>query len=237
MTRSATAQKFIHDDIDNSQARFPNSLPKHRYPARLTLLEAKMSNRRVMPIVLILLIGVVGAEDRVQSELRFAAHTKDEKTAGVWVDGQYVGFVKELAGDKKLMLLPGKHEIVIRQAWYNEFVNQVILEPGQIDQINVALVKSARLPTKDATGELKIAATPSRAAVFVDGQYAGHVEEFNGVGKAMLLTPGQHRLRIALPGYLPFDTMVDLRPQQKLKIQTDLVKGSITEAGSQVIKQ
>ena len=76
-----------------------------------------------------------------------------------------------------------------------------------------------------------------RAAVFVDGQYAGHVDEFNGVGKAMLLTPGQHRLRIALPGYLPFDTMVDLRPQQKLKIQTDLVKGSITEAGSQVIEQ
>ena len=196
-----------------------------------------MSNRRVMPIALILLIGVVGAEDRVQSELRFAAHTKDEKTAGVWVDGQYVGFVKELAGDKKLMLLPGKHEIVIRQAWYNEFVKQVILEPGQIEQINVALVKSARLPTKDATGELKIAATPSRAAVFVDGQYAGHVDEFNGVGKAMLLTPGQHRLRIALPGYLLCDTLVDLRPQQKLKIQTDLVKGSITEAGSQVIKQ
>ena len=196
-----------------------------------------MSNRRVMPIALILLIGVVGAEARLQSELRFAAHTQDEKTAGVWVDGQYVGFVKELAGDKKLMLLPGKHEVVIRQAWYNEFVKQVILEPGQIEQINVALVKSARLPTKDATGELKIAATPSRAAVFVDGQYAGHVDEFNGVGKAMLLTPGQHRLRIALPGYLPFDTMVDLRPQQKLKIQTDLVKGSITEAGSQVIKQ
>ena len=196
-----------------------------------------MSNRRMMPIALILLIGVVGAEARLQSELRFAAHTQDEKTAGVWVDGQYVGFVKELAGDKKLMLLPGKHEIVIRQAWYNEFVKQVILEPGQIEQINVALVKSARLPTKDATGELKIAATPSRAAVFVDGQYAGHVDEFNGVGKAMLLTPGQHRLRIALPGYLPFDTMVDLRPQQKLKIQTDLVKGSITEAGSQVNKQ
>lgn len=196
-----------------------------------------MSNRRVMPIALILLIGMVGAEDRVLCELRFAGHTKDEKTAGVWVDGQYVGFAKELAGDKKLMLLPGKHEIVIRQAWYNEFVKQVILEPGQIEQINVALVKSARLPTKDATGELKIAATPSRAAVFVDGQYAGHVDEFNGVGKAMLLTPGQHRLRIALPGYLPFDTMVDLRPQQKLKIQTDLVKGSITEAGSQVMKE
>ena len=197
----------------------------------------QMSHRRVVPVVVILLIGVVCAQDRVQSELRFAAHSKDEKTAGVWVDGQYVGFVKELEGDKKLMLLPGKHEILIRQAWYNELVKEVILEPGKTHEVKVELVKSGRLPTKDATGELKIAATPSRAAVFVDGQYAGHVDEFDGVGKAMLLTPGQHRLHIALPGYLPFDTMVDLRPQQKLKIQTDLVKGSVTEAGSQVSKQ
>ena len=186
---------------------------------------------------IMLLIPVMSAAERVQSELRFAAHTKDEKTAGVWVDGQYVGFVKELEGNNKLKLLPGRHEVVIRQAWYDEFVKQIVLEPGQTQELNVALVKSARLPTKDATGELKIAATPSRAAVFVDGQYAGYVDQFDGVGKAMLLTPGQHHLRIALPGYLPFDTMVDLRAQQKLKIQTDLVKGSITGAGPQVNKQ
>ena len=196
-----------------------------------------MDNRRLMLVVVILLIGVMCAQDRVQSELRFAAHSRDEKTAGVWVDGQYVGSVKELAGAKKLMLLPGKHEIVIRQAWYNEFVTEAILEPGKTHEVNVVLVKSPRLPTEDATAELKITATPSRAAVFVDGQFAGHVDEFDGVGKAMLLTPGQHRLHIALPGYLPLDTMVDVRPQQKLKIQTDLVKGSITEAGSQVSKQ
>src|SRR6478672_2521727 len=127
-----------------------------------------MSIHRLLPLMVILLVGVVCAEDRVQSELRFAAHSNDDRTAGVWVDGQYVGFVKELAGDKKLTLLPGKHEIVIRQAWYNEFVKQVILEPGQTHEVNVELVKSARLPTKDATGELKIGATPSRAAVFVD---------------------------------------------------------------------
>src|ERR1700693_4761992 len=181
--------------------------------------------------------GMVGAENRVQAELRFVGHNNDEKTAGVWVDGQYVGYVKELTGEKKLMLLPGKHEVIVRQAWFDELVQQVILEPGQVREINVSLVKSAPIPKGEATGELKISATPSRAAVFVDTQYAGHADEFDGVGKAMLLTPGQHRLRIALPGYLPFDTMVDLRPQQKLKIQTDLVKGSITEAGSQVNKQ
>ena len=46
-----------------------------------------MSNRRLMPVIAILLIGMLCAQDRVQSELQFAAHSKDEKTAGVWVDG------------------------------------------------------------------------------------------------------------------------------------------------------
>jgi hypothetical protein len=195
-----------------------------------------MLSRRISSalLVIIALVGAVNAEDRVQSELRFAGHNKAEKTAGVWVDGQYVGSVKELSGDKKIMLLPGKHDILVRQAWYQDYAEQVILEPGKITMVNVSLTRAAHPTPKEATGELKIAATPTRAAVFVDNQFAGHVDEFDGVGKAMLLTPGQHSVRVALPGYLPFETVVDLRPHQKLKLKTDLVKGSITEAGSLV---
>ena len=195
-----------------------------------------MFSRRILPTILAImaLVGMVHAEDRVQSELRFVAHNKAEKTAGVWVDGQYVGFVKELAGDKKIVLLPGKHDVLVRQAWYKDYAEQVILEPGRASIVNVSLVKDAHSTTREATGELKISATPTRAAVFVDNQFAGHVDEFDGVGKAMLLTPGRHSVRVALPGYLPFETVVDLRPHQKLKLQTDLVKGSITEAGSLV---
>jgi hypothetical protein len=176
----------------------------------------------------------VNAENRVLAEVRFVAHNRAEKTAGVWVDGQYVGYVKELNGDKKMLLLPGKHEIVVRQPWYRDYVEQAVLEPGELHTINVTLAKDMRVVPKDATGELKISATPDRAAVFVDEQFAGHVNEFNGIGKAMLLTPGQHRVPIALPGYLPFDTVVDLRPHQKLKIETALARGSITEAGALV---
>jgi len=179
-------------------------------------------------------VGTAHAEDRVQSELKFVGHNKEEKTAGVWVDGQYVGFVKELTGDKKIVLLPGKHEVLVRQAWYKDYVEQVILEPGQTRLVNVSLVRDAHPTSREATGELKISATPARAAVFVDNQFAGHVDEFDGAGKAMLLTPGRHSVRVALPGYLPFETVVDLRSHQKLKLQTDLVKGSITEAGSLV---
>lgn len=188
-------------------------------------------------LAVVVAVGLAPAEDRVQSELKFVAHTKADKTAGVWVDGQYVGFVKELNGDKKITLLPGKHEVMVRQAWYKDYVDQIVLEPGQTTVVNVALLKEAKPNTREATGELKISATPTRAAVFVDNQFAGHVDEFDGAGKAMLLTPGRHSVRVALPGYLPFETVVDLRAHQKLKIQTELVKGSITEAGTLVNQQ
>src|SRR5215467_12968447 len=125
------------------------------------------------------------AENRVLAEVRFITHNHAEKTAGVWIDGQYVGYAQELAGDKKMLLLPGKHEIIVRQPWYRDYVEQTVLEPGQVRTINLSLVKDMRTPSKDATGELKISATPTRAAVFVDEQFAGHVDEFDGVGQAM----------------------------------------------------
>src|SRR6266852_3686482 len=121
-------------------------------------------------LAIIALLGVVHAEDRVQAELRFVAHNKEEKTAGVWVDGQYVGSVKEVNGDKKVLLLPGKHEILVRQAWYQDHIEQAILEPGELHVVKLAMVRLARTPNHEATGELKISATPNRAAVFVDNQ-------------------------------------------------------------------
>jgi hypothetical protein len=173
------------------------------------------------------------AQSPVQSELRFQARHSADKNAGVWVDGPYVGYVKELNGAKKIVLLPGKHDIIIRQAWYKEYVEHAVLEPGETHIINVALQKEAQPITQASTAELKIQASPTRAAVFVDDQFAGHVDEFSG-GRAMLLTPGPHRIRIALPGYQPFETDMTLRDHQKAKIETELLRGSIAQAGSLV---
>ena len=196
-----------------------------------------MSRYKGLLIVAVVLLGAFtarAADNSVLSEVRFAARSDAEKNAGVWIDGQYLGYVKELNGDKKILLLPGKHEIIARQAWYQDHVEQATLEPGQIYIIRLAMQKDGRKPSPTATGELKLSVTPDRAAVFVDNQFVGHVNEFQGIGKAMLLTPGKHQVRLALPGYLPFETVVDLHANQKMKLETDLVKGSITEAGALV---
>jgi hypothetical protein len=44
-----------------------------------------------------------------------------EKTSGVWVDGEYVGYLKELKGSKKVLLLPGEHVVTVRQDGYQDF--------------------------------------------------------------------------------------------------------------------
>lgn len=46
----------------------------------------------------------------------------------------------------------------------------------------------------------------------------------------MLVSPGRHQIKIALPGYQAFETEFNLLPHQKFTIKTDLEKGSITQA-------
>ena len=81
------------------------------------------------------------ADNKVMGELELQGKSKVEKTSGVWIDGQYVGYLKELKGDKKLLLLPGEHEISVRQNGYQNFTQRITICPGQKLVIPVAMEK------------------------------------------------------------------------------------------------
>jgi hypothetical protein len=170
------------------------------------------------------------AQNSVQGELQFVGSAKAEKTAGVWIDGQYVGYVSELKDEKKVMLLPGQHEISFRQTGYLDSTQTFVVEPGKKLIITVKLDKDPKAQFSTVTSEVKLKVTPERAAVFVDGNFAGYVQQFSGIGRGMLVSPGPHRIKIALAGFQEFDTDVNLLPKQKMTIKTDLVAGSITQA-------
>src|SRR5215468_7909945 len=107
-------------------------------------------------------------QNQVMGELKFSGPTKIEKSSGVWIDGQYVGYLKELKGDKKIMLLPGQHEISVRQAGYQNLTQTVIVEPRRVHVVNLKMTPDLRAhyPGSDAA-ELKLNVKPERAAVFV----------------------------------------------------------------------
>jgi PEGA domain len=166
------------------------------------------------------------AENKVLGELQFEGATSVERGSGVWVDGQYLGYLKELKGSKTVLLLPGEHEIVVRQAGYKDFSQRVTLQPGDKRFIQVTLQKDPRLQMPAVTAEIKLSVDPDRAAVFVDGMFAGHAGELGGVGEGLLVAPGRRKITISLPGYRNFETEVELAPNQKFEIKTKLVRAA-----------
>jgi hypothetical protein len=171
----------------------------------------------------LLLGGQLQAKNEVLGQIQFDAANKAAKSSGVWIDGQYVGYLKELKGSKKILLLPGKHRVEVRQSGYQDFTREVMLEPGQKEIVAVVMQRDPSARYGNQTAQVKISGNPERAAVFVDHRFVGHIDQFNGPGQGMLLTPGKHHIKVSLPGYQSFETEVTLLPHQKLKLKTDLL--------------
>ena len=172
---------------------------------------------------LLLVPSIYAAENEVLGKIDFSGKSHVERTSGVWIDGQYVGYLKELKDNKEVMLLPGDHVITVRQNGYQDFTTTVRVQAGQTKHVRVAMQKAMMLPLPAEQAEIKIDATPDRAAVFVDGRFVGHVHEFKGPGRGMLIAPGSHHIEVALPGYQTFTTDVQPIAKQKVEIKTDLV--------------
>jgi hypothetical protein len=187
--------------------------------------------------VLLLMCAHVQAaaqDSKVMGQVQFEGATKVEKDSGVWVDGGYVGYLKELKGHKKILLLPGEHEISVRQSGYDSFEQKIVVEPGQTKLVHVSmhLAKNASIP--DATAKLKVTVQPGRAAVFMDGAYIGHASELGGATHSLSLSAGKHKIKVELPGYRTFETEVTLVAGQKSEVKTELAKGSIEQASPDI---
>lgn len=180
-----------------------------------------------LAMLVLLFTPAVYAGNDVMAEIQFQGKSKVEKTSGVWVDGQYVGYLKELKGSKKVLLMPGEHVITVRQNGYRDFTERLVVQPGQTQVVGVAMEKAPMGVLPNVTSTVKISVNPSRAAVFLDGLFVGHVAEFEGVGRGLVIAPGAHKIKIALPGYKTFESDINPQGDQKVEVKTDLVKDEV----------
>ena len=197
--------------------------------------------RRAISVFVWLLVMISGtktlrAQNKVVGELEFEGKTKLERDAGVWIDENYVGYLKELKGSKKITLLPGQHEVVVRQSGYQDYVEKIVVEPGQKRLVSVTMHLAPRASVPEITSTLKLKIKPKRAAVFLDEKFVGHAADFGGAFRSMKISPGKHRIRVELPGYRTFDTEINLLANQESEVKTELVPGSIQQ-NSPLIKK
>jgi hypothetical protein len=173
-----------------------------------------------------------GQQSPAMGEVRFSADNQTERDSGVWIDGKYAGYVKELKGNRKVMLPPGEHEISIRQAGYKDFTKKLVVDPDQIQTIAVMMEQDTKAiyPGTNAA-ELRLDIRPRRAAVYVDDGYLGHGSDFGGRFHSMLVSPGKHRLKVTLDGYRTYETEINVLASQKSQMKIVLEKSSDAAGG------
>ena len=170
--------------------------------------------------------AAAAAQQNQQSgEVRFSADNEQERDSGVWIDGKYFGYVKELKGDKKVMLPPGEHEISIRSDGYKDFVKKIVVAPGEVQTVDVVMEENPKsiYPGDDAA-EFRLDIQPKRAAVFLDDAYVGHGGDFGGRFHSMLVAPGKHRLKVTLEGYRAYETEINPVANEKSRMKIALEK-------------
>jgi hypothetical protein len=164
-------------------------------------------------------------ENQQPGEVRLEADNQEERDSGVWIDGKYFGYVKELKGNKKVLLAPGEHEISIRQDGYKNFEQKITVQAGQAQTVNVVMEENPKsiYPGDDAA-ELRLDIQPKRAAVFLDDAYVGHGGDFGGRFHSMLVSPGKHQLKVTLAGYGVYQKEINPVAYEKSRMKIVLDK-------------
>jgi hypothetical protein len=65
-------------------------------------------------------------------------------------------------------------------------------------------------------GELRLIVSPRDADVYVDGYFAGRVDDYDGIFQALKLEAGAHHIQIVAQGYAPLNFDVRIEPNRKI---------------------
>ena len=119
--------------------------------------------------------------------------------AGVFVDGQYYGPAARYASTRKYIIAPGKHVITMVDPRCEDATATVQIEAGKTATITETL--KPKTPPRPPYGTLRVICSYNLAAVMLNDEYVGHVDEFNNPVQGLLVAPGTYNVRIDVNGH------------------------------------
>jgi hypothetical protein len=73
-----------------------------------------------------------------------------------------------------------------------------------------------------AFGQLRLNVTPRHAEVYIDGYFAGYVDDFDGLFQSLTLEEGPYHVEIVAPGYETLEFDIRILPGRKITYRGDL---------------
>jgi hypothetical protein len=74
----------------------------------------------------------------------------------------------------------------------------------------------------DGVGSIRLRVRPRDAQVFIDGYYAGVVDDFDGTFQSMRVVAGGHKIEIRMPGFEDLELDVHVQPGRTITLREDL---------------
>jgi hypothetical protein len=79
------------------------------------------------------------------------------------------------------------------------------------------------VPAGVVTGGQRLEVTPKTAQVYVDGAFAGVIDDFNGHFQHLNLSPGGHRIDITAPGFQTLTFTPYVQADRTIDYKADMV--------------
>lgn len=138
--------------------------------------------------------------------------------AGVFVDGKYVGPAANFKVGRTYELAPGTHDVKLVDPRFETIDTKVTITAGK-----KTVLKETMKPVEVAKppfGKLRTENPDHFAAVYVNGAFVGHVDEFSNPFQTLELNPGKYEVKIVpVNGQNPVTQTVTIE-----KDKTTLVK-------------
>ncbi|MCU0242826.1 MAG: PEGA domain-containing protein [Vicinamibacteria bacterium] len=83
-------------------------------------------------------------------------------------------------------------------------------------------------------GALRLLVEPEEASVFVDGNFAGHVDDFDGIFQRLNLRTGRHEITFKCPGYKTHRIRVYVPIDHTVKVHYHMVRGVGEDAAATI---
>lgn len=138
-------------------------------------------------------------------------------SAGVFIDGKYAGPAARYSVHRSYAATAGEHEVIIREPRYEEYRTKVTVRPGKSAKVKYTLKKLPE-PTGQL-GELKLGGgsygmriDSDRGAVYLNGQFMGHVDEFNHPGAGLMVPAGAYELKVVSEEFGEINRRVTIEP-------------------------
>ena len=166
---------------------------------------------------LIILVAVLTAASPVVAQQTGTGKLKtkvDPGRAGVFVDGKYMGPAANFRFSRTYTLAAGEHEVTLSEPRYEDVTTKVTITAGQTAVLRQTLKRLP--PPSPPFGRLRVQSSDKFAAVFLNGKYVGHADEFNACAQGLLIPPGEYALKIVSQSGDPLT-------EQKVSIQRDAV--------------